>query len=455
MHLNSALLQNQSQAILAAGSTFTLSCHGNSSIRWSTTAFRLLYRDKLPNPLMVEKSDPRHTGTYRCESTNHSLGHLHTWIHLYVKDPSDPSSVFVTPRSAPQVKEGQDFLFKCLLTDPSLSNLTFRLDGHTGGRGHGLPKGMNVTFDPQRGALIQNLRVSFRGRYVCSGWRDGREFTSKPVDLLVLPRLRSPPSLSVSQVEFIRLQGEKFEVTCLTSNPSHFYNITWTHPHIEALNISISRCYSNGRLFMNSTLSVAAVSHAHSGLYTCTAINEAGVAMATTRLQVADGPYLVIYLQPREHANAKFNTRTMEDKAELVTNITTSTVAVHGEVFANVSKGRIEVKGNDYANISGSSKVEVYEGQDVTLTFVMETYPPIIYHRWTTPTDLNSSYTAYEESYTTNGYRAEASILLRRVRQEDGGLYCLHFSSSYFSGSQEVNIQIYRKNPPPHTHTIL
>ncbi len=104
-----------------------------------------------------------------------------------LSDPADPSSVFVTPRTVPDVKEGQDFLFRCLLTDPSITNLTLQSEDSAEDMGRGLPRGMNVTFDPQRGALIRDLQRSFNGRYICSGWKDGRQFRSTPVDLLVVP----------------------------------------------------------------------------------------------------------------------------------------------------------------------------------------------------------------------------------------------------------------------------
>lgn len=35
--------------------------------------------------------------------------------------------------------------------------------------------------------------------------------------------------------------------------------------------------------------------------------------------------------------------------------------------------------------------------------------------------------------------------MLRRVRQEDRGKYTFHFSNSFFSGSQNFDLQIYRK----------
>ncbi|XP_071362235.1 macrophage colony-stimulating factor 1 receptor 2 isoform X2 [Trachinotus anak] len=453
IQMNSIFLPNQTEEVLTAGSTFTLSCHGNGSIHWSSTAFRLL--GNLPDPVVVNSSVPRHTGTYRCGYTTQGLEHLDTWIHLYIKDPTNPASVFVTPRSVPGVKEGQDFLFKCLLTDPSVKNLTLQSEGRAGDRGHGLPHGMNVTFDPRRGALIQDLQMSFNGRYVCSGWKDGTQFRSKPVDLFVVPN--HSPSLSVSQDEFVCLEGEKFEVTCLTSNPSHLYYLTWTHPNIQTLNVSSSRHYSNHRLYINGTLTVSAVSLKHSGPYTCTAISEAGVATGTTWLRVLDRPYLRIYLQPMQHANA--NTRT-KDVKDLFANVNNMPVELQQEPGTDISSGSLEVNGEmlvgpkgTYANgasntsISGSRRVEVYEDQDVKLTFVMEAYPPIRNHNWTTPTHIKShNNTMYQESYTANGYRSEASLLLRRVRQEDRGQYLFHFSNSFFSGLHSIDLRIYR--PP-------
>lgn len=108
-----------------------------------------------------------------------------SFTNTSLSDPSNPDSVFETPRVIRQteVKEGQDFLLRCLLTDPSVSNLTLQSVGDTSGTGQGLPPGMTVTFDPKRGALIRGLQRTFTGYYVCSGWKDGRQFRSKPVEL--------------------------------------------------------------------------------------------------------------------------------------------------------------------------------------------------------------------------------------------------------------------------------
>lgn len=104
-----------------------------------------------------------------------------------VTDPANPSNVFVTPRKIPTIKEGLDFLFRCLLTDPSVTNLTFQSEDSTGENGQDWPLGMNVSVDPKSGALIQNVQRSFSGQYVCSGWKDGKRFKSRPFHLLVVP----------------------------------------------------------------------------------------------------------------------------------------------------------------------------------------------------------------------------------------------------------------------------
>lgn len=85
------------------------------------------------------------------------------------------------------MKQGQDFLFKCLLTDPSVTNLTLQPADIVQGRGRELPTGMRVTLDPKSGALIQNVQSSFNGYYACSGWKDGVQFQSKPFHLFVRP----------------------------------------------------------------------------------------------------------------------------------------------------------------------------------------------------------------------------------------------------------------------------
>lgn len=113
-----------------------------------------------------------------------------------------------------------------------------------------------------------------------------------------------------------------------------------------------------------------------------------------------DRPYLRTYLILKQHANATTTTVEVED---LSTNV--SITSVEKEPDANVSLGWTgDPTGS--IDVSGSSVVEVYENQDVTLTFRIEAYPPVRNQDWTTPTHINgNNHTVYREIYTDSDYR--------------------------------------------------
>lgn len=85
LRLNSQLVRNRSEAALAAGSSFSLSCHGNASLRWSSTALRPPSLARGGGELKVWRARPRHTGTYRCAYADRDLEHLHASVHVYVR----------------------------------------------------------------------------------------------------------------------------------------------------------------------------------------------------------------------------------------------------------------------------------------------------------------------------------------------------------------------------------
>lgn len=131
---------------------------------------------------------------------------------------------------------------------------------------------------------------------------------------------------------------------------------------------------------------------------------------------VSDAPYLRIYLQTTRNANA--NTRTIEINGDLVANISSMSVEMQGELEANRSSSlhiqreltaNVSTSGGNYlsnASISSNSTVELYEGRDVTLTFVVESYPPIRSQHWMVPPSINNNNdTVYQESYTATGCR--------------------------------------------------
>lgn len=55
---------------------------------------------------------------------------------------------------------------------------------------------------------------------------------------------------------------------------------------IQVFAVYVRHVYRNGHLFINSTLTVSAVSHEDGGTYTCKGTNEGGVTTATAQLRV-------------------------------------------------------------------------------------------------------------------------------------------------------------------------
>lgn len=72
-------------------------------------------------------------------------------------------------------------MLPCLLTDPSATELSLRMDNGTSS-----PPGMNFTVDRHRGILIHSLHPSFNADYVCTAKVNGVERTSKAFSINVI-----------------------------------------------------------------------------------------------------------------------------------------------------------------------------------------------------------------------------------------------------------------------------
>lgn len=78
------------------------------------------------------------------------------------------------------MKEGENALIPCLLTDPAATDVRLRMKN-----GSALPSNMNVTFDPKKGMLIRDLKPWFSSEYVCSARIGGEEKKSSAFNLKV------------------------------------------------------------------------------------------------------------------------------------------------------------------------------------------------------------------------------------------------------------------------------
>lgn len=414
--INGRIVPDQSEWTISSGSAVSVGCHGDGHLLLYSTSFKLMYSD-LGKSITLPQTHPRHTGTYTCtvmanQSAAMDPGMPSSSVHLYV---SDPLVSFVVSRSHSDynAEEGRDFLLRCLPTDPVITKLSIQSE-----EGRVLPPGMTFTFDPRRGALIHKVHRSFQGSYRCTGQRYQQEVASEPIHLWVEDsKLAAPPSLSVSHDVAIRLVGERFEVTCLCSNRNHFFSVNWTHPHREVFLESMSQFYSQTAVFKNQTLILNSVQTQDSGTFTCTARNEAGISIATTHLEVTEKAFIRVFLQ-------------VQNISSLVVNVS----AESGQI--NSTGGGIKVP------VSGISRVEVLEGQDLSLMLLFEAYPPITSLHWVTPDHMTNSSVSTEERRPQE-HRVELLLRIGRIQHSESGIYSLLLSSDFFRGNISFHVRVH------------
>uniref|UniRef100_A0A8C7L9S4 receptor protein-tyrosine kinase n=1 Tax=Oncorhynchus kisutch TaxID=8019 RepID=A0A8C7L9S4_ONCKI len=374
IRLNSVLLREAERTLLL-GTSFTLTCEGDSTATWSTTAFKLR-SSKQGSVISTKYLTADFTGTYKCVYDNQP--DLFSEVHIYVKD---PNNVLVTPRNMRDVKEGGDLLL-CQLTDPSATDMSLHM-----ANGDPTPPDMNYTVNPRRGILIRHLLTSHSANYICSAKVNGVTTRSKDITINVIQRLRWPPSVLIEVDGYVSIVGEELLIPCITSNPNHFYNVTWKHSSLKDKQVHIT-----------STVTIPAVTMSDTGNFTCTAINEAGANRSTTYLEVVDEPY--IRFIPRLSPNL-------------------------------------------YQN---GSLVNVKEGENLEISILIEAYPQIKKHWWDVPMSHSHNISTHGDTWTTqDNNRYESSLLLHRVRSEERGQYTLHTRSTRLNSSITFNIQVYQK----------
>uniref|UniRef100_A0A9J7X5N2 receptor protein-tyrosine kinase n=1 Tax=Cyprinus carpio carpio TaxID=630221 RepID=A0A9J7X5N2_CYPCA len=379
--------------ILDSGSPLHLICEGDGPVTWLLRLARhkRFISKEVGNvrSFHVDKATADFTGTYKCVYMNKNDSNESSSVHVFVRD---PRILFVSPSTSLRYvrKEGEDLTLPCLLTDPDATDFIFRMDN-----GSAVPYGMNVTFDPKKGALIRNVHPGFNADYVCSARIRGARKFSKIFSINVIQRLHFPPYVFLKRSEYVKLVGERFQISCTTNNPNFYYNVTWTHSSRTLPRAEEKSTMEGDRLAIESILIIPAVQLSDSGNITCTGQNEAGANSSTTQLLVVDEPY--IRLSPK--LSSKLTHRGLS--------------------------------------------IEVNEGEDVDLRVLIEAYPPLISHQWVTPTSHNASLP--ENRFYNYNDRYEALMFLKRLNFQETGHYTLYVNNSMKNASITFDIKMYTK----------
>uniref|UniRef100_A0A3Q2Z5A3 receptor protein-tyrosine kinase n=1 Tax=Hippocampus comes TaxID=109280 RepID=A0A3Q2Z5A3_HIPCM len=394
IRLNSKVVTGP-EVVVKSGTPLDLRCEGDAPVNWQPRLAkhkRYMSKGKVNVcTLKVARPSAEFTGTYKCFYTGGSQHHnLTSSVHVFVKD---PSRVFWTSSTLLRVvkKEGEVYLLPCLLTDPSATDISLRMDNGTT-----VPPGMNFTVYRHRGILIHSLHPSFNADYVCTAKVNGVERTSKAFSINVIQKLRFPPYVFLETDEYIRITGEELKICCTTHNPNFNYNVTWVYTTKSKPTIE-ERVRSSGenRLDIQSILTIPAVDPADTGNISCVGTNEAGMNSSTTYLLVVDKPYIRLLPQ---------------------------------------LSPKLTVKG---------LQVEVNEGEDLELTVLIEAYPHIVEHNWQTPTSPSTS--AQEKTLIRYNNRYHATLQLKRMNAQEQGQYTFSARSELASASITFQVQMYQK----------
>ncbi|XP_051936314.1 macrophage colony-stimulating factor 1 receptor [Hippocampus zosterae] len=394
IRLNSKVVSGP-EVVIKSGTPLDLRCEGDAPVNWQPRLAkhkRYMSKGKVNVcTLKVARPSAEFTGTYKCFYTGGTQHrNLTSSVHVFVKD---PNRVFWTSSTLLRVvkKEGEVYLLPCLLTDPSATDISLRMDNGTT-----VPPGMNFTVYRHRGILIHSLHPSFNADYVCTAKVNGVERTSKAFSINVIQKLRFPPYVFLETDEYIRITGEELKIYCTTHNPNFNYNVTWVYttkskPKIE------ERVRSSGenRLDIQSILTIPAVDPADTGNISCIGTNEAGMNSSTTYLLVVDKPYIRLLPQLSPKLTHK------------------------------------------------GLQVEVNEGEDLELTVLIEAYPHIVEHNWQTPTSPSTS--AQEKTLIRYNNRYHATLHLKRMNAQEQGQYTFSARSVLASASITFQVQMYQK----------
>ncbi|RXN25522.1 mast stem cell growth factor receptor kita-like protein [Labeo rohita] len=288
---------NATHLVIPKGGQLELSCYDDaeaSKVRWMREKGRKIeggQEEAGASIILLTSTQVQHMGRYICENTKTEEK---SSIYIYVKD---LENAFVrSMMDGLLVREGEDGTLPCLVTDPAVKNLSLLTC-----TGSGLPAGLTYSVHPQRGITIKNVSRAFEGCYICAGEMDEKPVKSNPYSLSVRPVPERVPAISLSRIEdMILIQGEEFLLNCSTININHDIRLSWSMPSEAIANQSHkSNILPGSREYQHSIgLHIASVKMDDAGVYRCIARNEKGVSMATVNLEVYE--YGFINLTERE-----------------------------------------------------------------------------------------------------------------------------------------------------------
>ncbi|XP_077330456.1 macrophage colony-stimulating factor 1 receptor [Lithobates pipiens] len=367
-----------SEIVLQNGDPLILSCSGNGNVKWNLTRSQQRYIKSANNTVRIPQVSYKNTGTYKCSYTSPNSTEQAS-VHVFVKD---ASNVWNTLATTVRVDEDEDALLPCLITDPSIHEISLiPLEGQ---------RNKKILFDPKKGFTIHNSQLTDEGKYLCRAVVNGLSKDSQ-IRLIVNAVPKNPPSVTLSSLENIRIQGEVFEITCTSTSTIRESQIKWEHA-IKNVTANVTYNVDENTWISVSTLRIPNIDFSDGGDYTCIGDTKGKSNRASANLRV-------------------------------------------------IEKGFIDIATPEEKNIS------LFIGQSVALTVMIEAYPNVLSWQWVHHTSDNALNVSTQRDLLPNGtYRSTSTLTLNRMKENEEGTYTFYAANSQAKASLSFKINLYK--PP-------
>ncbi|XP_030627009.1 mast/stem cell growth factor receptor kita [Chanos chanos] len=371
----------------------SLHCRGDRPVQWQRDdrpgrKLKGERREGNESIIYVSKAQPLHMGRYTCEED--STGERSS-IYVYVKAllSADPDNAFrkgivFDIMAGP----GESVSIPCLATDPAIKDLHLETC-----EGHQFPDRLRYSASTETGITIINIQKDFEGCYICSGILRGETVKSPNYQLTVRLAPDFPPVIELlAPPKVLLTQGQRFTLTCSTTNVNSDIKIRWIAPQgvqplVERTSHILTEPISHVR---TATLTIPAVTTGDSGSYRCEAQNERGTSVKSVLLDV------------------------------------------YGRGFINLT-----------STVNGTQRVRV--GESLTLQVDVDAYPKPHTFSWRYRNKELENTTDHVITTHAHGHSYSSELRLVRLKISEGGVYTFMVSNDGATLNQTFAVHVISK----------
>uniref|UniRef100_A0A3Q1IV62 Platelet-derived growth factor receptor alpha n=1 Tax=Anabas testudineus TaxID=64144 RepID=A0A3Q1IV62_ANATE len=241
------LLPQVDELVVPLHTQFTLTCHGEAKLAW-TTPLQVLEQTQEDNSglfvtsITVDSATAMHTGYYTCSYSRNSTEEMDSSIYIYVPDPDFPFVPSAVPFGNHVLSDHEEMEIQCRVSDPSANVTLINVDTQ---------QPVPCVYDSKRGAL----GIFTAGTYICKALIKGEErYSSEYISLYISGAAALHVELTAKRTAL--LVGDTITVTCVARG-SEILEDHWKYP---------GKLKDQEILY---TLTIPQASTKDSGIYSC------------------------------------------------------------------------------------------------------------------------------------------------------------------------------------------